>query len=90
MVGAEDLERALAESRAREAALAEVLSVMRRAPSGLATVLESVAMNAVRLCSADNGSIAQLKADGWTNTRLAALIGCTEGNIRHILKGDSK
>ena len=34
--------------------------------------------------------IRQLKADGWTNTRLAALIGCTEGNIRHILKGDSK
>lgn len=32
----------------------------------------------------------QLKADGWTNVRLAGLIGCTEGNIRHILKGDSK
>ena len=32
----------------------------------------------------------QLKADGWTNKALAGLIGCTEGNIRHILKGDSK
>jgi adenylate cyclase len=72
LAGAADLEQALAESRAREAALAEVLGVMRRAPGGLATVLESVAMNAVRLCAADNGSIAQLKADGW---RLVANVG---------------
>ena len=72
MAEAADLERALAESRAREAALAEVLGVMRRAPGGLATVLETVALNAVRLCAADNGSIAQLKADGW---RLVANVG---------------
>lgn len=31
--------------------------------------------------------IRELKADGWTNTALANLIGCVEGNIRHILKG---
>ena len=64
-----DLARELAESRAREAALAEVLDVMRRGPGDSATaldnVLEAVATNAVRLCAADNGSIAQLKDDGW-------------------------
>src|SRR5207249_9549511 len=38
----------------------------------LERVLESVAMNAVRLCAADNGSIAQLKPDGW---RLVANVG---------------
>jgi class 3 adenylate cyclase len=73
---AADLERELAESRAREAALAEVLGVMRRAPGELTTdldaVLETVARNAVGLCAADNGSIAQLKSDGW---RLVANAG---------------
>lgn len=74
--GTGDLERELAESRAREAALAEVLGVMRRAPGepaiALDAVLETVAMNAVRLCAADNGSIAQLESDGW---RLVANVG---------------
>ena len=72
MGGAADLQRELAESRAREAALAAVLGIMRRGPSELTTVLESVAMNAVRLCAADNGSIAQLKSEGW---RLVANVG---------------
>lgn len=57
--GRTDLEHELAESRAREAALAEVLGVMRRAPgervTTLEAVLETVAVNAVRLCAADNG-----------------------------------
>src|SRR5947207_13192450 len=70
--GPADFERELSESRAREAALAAVLGIMRRGPSELTTVLESVAMNAVRLCAADNGSIAQLKSDGW---RLVANVG---------------
>jgi GAF domain-containing protein len=70
--GAADLERELGESRAREAALAAVLGIMRRGPGELVAVLESVAMNAVRLCDADNGSIAQLKSDGW---RLVANVG---------------
>ena len=63
--GPADIERELSESRAREAALAAVLGIMRRGPSELTTVLESVAMNAVRLCAADNGSIARLGSDGW-------------------------
>jgi len=70
--GPADFERELSESKAREAALAAVLGIMRRGPSELSTVLESVAMNAVRLCAADNGSIAQLKSDGW---RLVANVG---------------
>jgi class 3 adenylate cyclase/putative methionine-R-sulfoxide reductase with GAF domain len=70
--GAADLERELAESRARESALGAVLGIMRRAPDDVVAVLESVAMNAVRLCAADNGSIAQLKSDGW---RLVANVG---------------
>jgi class 3 adenylate cyclase/putative methionine-R-sulfoxide reductase with GAF domain len=63
--GPADLERELSESRAREAALAAVLGIMRRGPGELVAVLESVAMNAVRLCAADNGSIARLGSDGW-------------------------
>jgi GAF domain-containing protein len=74
--GAADLERELAESREREAALAAVLGIMRRGPGEpdvmLNAVLETVATNAVRLCAADNGSIAQLKSDGW---RLVANVG---------------
>ncbi len=70
--GPADFERELSESKAREAALAAVLGIMRRGPGELTTVLESVAMNAVRLCAADNGSIAQLKSDGW---RLVANVG---------------
>ncbi|TME34428.1 MAG: GAF domain-containing protein [Chloroflexi bacterium] len=70
--GPADFERELSESKAREAALAAVLGIMRRGPSELTAVLESVAMNAVRLCAADNGSIAQLKSDGW---RLIANVG---------------
>lgn len=34
--------------------------------------------------------IRELKTEGWTNHNLAAAIGCTEGNIRHILKGEPK
>ena len=63
--GTIDLERELAESRAREAAVAEVLKDMSRSDFDLERVLESVTMNAVRLCGADNGSIARLEADGW-------------------------
>jgi len=70
--GPADFEGELSESKAREAALAAVLGIMRRGPGELTTVLESVAMNAVRLCAADNGSIAQLKSDGW---RLVANVG---------------
>jgi class 3 adenylate cyclase/putative methionine-R-sulfoxide reductase with GAF domain len=74
--GRTDLEQELAASRAREAALAEVLGVMRRAPgegtTSLQAVLETVAVNAVRLCAADNGSIARLESDGW---RLVANAG---------------
>ena len=76
--GPADFERELSESRAREAALAAVLGIMRRGPSELTTVLESVAMNAVRLCAADNGSIARLGSDGW---RIVANAGDIDPNF---------
>jgi len=56
----------------RQTAISEVLKDMSRTVFDLERVLESVAMNAVRLCNADNGSIAQLKSDGW---RLVANVG---------------
>ncbi|TMG55922.1 MAG: GAF domain-containing protein [Chloroflexi bacterium] len=56
----------------RQTAISEVLKDMSHSVFDLERVLESVAMNAVRLCAADNGSIAQLKADGW---RLVANVG---------------
>ncbi len=57
MGGATGLERELAESRAREAALAEVVSLMRRAPGDLTTVLDTVLDRAARLCGAERASI---------------------------------
>ncbi|MDQ2913387.1 MAG: GAF domain-containing protein [Chloroflexota bacterium] len=60
------------ESLERQTAISEVLKDMSRSLFDLERVLESVAMNAVRLCAADNGSIAQLKSDGW---RLVANVG---------------
>jgi GAF domain-containing protein len=53
------------ESLERQMAISEVLKEMSQSVFDLGRVLESVAMNAVRLCAADNGSIAQLKSDGW-------------------------
>ena len=60
------------ESLDRQTAISEVLKDMSRSVFDLERVLESVAMNAVRLCAADNGSIAQLGSDGW---RLVANVG---------------
>jgi GAF domain-containing protein len=56
----------------RQTAISEVLKDMSQSVFDLVRVLESVAMNAVRLCAADNGSIAQLEGDGW---RLVANVG---------------
>ena len=63
MGGTADLERELAEARAREAALAEVLAVMRRAPGDLGAVLEAVLDRAARLCGAERASIHLLDGD---------------------------
>jgi GAF domain-containing protein len=70
--GAADLERELAESRAREAALAEVLGVMRRAPGELATVLDTVLDRAASLCGAERASIHLLDGEVY---RTAAFWG---------------
>src|SRR2546421_4535781 len=56
----------------RQMAISEVLKDMSRSAFDLDRVLESVALSAVRLCAADNGSIAQLRSDGW---RLVANVG---------------
>src|SRR5437870_2685811 len=61
--GAADVERELAESRAREAALAEVLGVMRRTPGDLAGVLNTVLDRAAHLCGAERASIHLLDGD---------------------------
>ncbi|HKC90810.1 MAG TPA: GAF domain-containing protein, partial [Candidatus Limnocylindria bacterium] len=60
------------EALERQTAISEVLKDMSRSAFDLDRVLESVAINAVRLCAADNGSIAQLRSDGW---RLVANVG---------------
>lgn len=63
---AAELEQELADSRAREAALAEVPSVMSRAPIDLKSVLETVLDRAARLCDAERGSIHQKDAHRTT------------------------
>jgi GAF domain-containing protein len=55
--GAAGLERELAESRAREAALAEVLGVMTRSPVDLQAVLETILKWILELGPADTASI---------------------------------
>ncbi|HYU82811.1 MAG TPA: GAF domain-containing protein [Candidatus Polarisedimenticolia bacterium] len=57
MGGAAGLERELAESRAREAALADVLAVMSRAPLDLQAVLDTILKWILELGSADTASI---------------------------------
>ena len=53
-----DLDRRLAESLARESALAEVLRVMSRTPLDLQAVFDTVIQRAAELCSADrDGSL---------------------------------
>jgi GAF domain-containing protein len=70
--GPKDLERELAESQAREAALAEVLGVMRRTPADLNTVLETVLDRAARFCGAERASIHLLDGEVY---RTAAFWG---------------
>ncbi|HEV8535559.1 MAG TPA: GAF domain-containing protein [Candidatus Limnocylindria bacterium] len=76
-----DVERELAESRAREAALAEVLGVMRRAPGDLATVLDAVLDRAARLCGAERASIHLLDGDVY---RTAAFWGPTNPEYKRV------
>ena len=81
MGGATGLERELAESRAREAALAEVLGVMRRAPGDLSTVLDTVLDHAARLCGAERASIHLLDGDVY---RTAAFWGPTSPEYKQV------
>jgi GAF domain-containing protein len=66
------LVKATKDALERQTGISDVLKDMSRSGFDLDRVLESVAINAVRLCAADNGSIAQLKSDGW---RLVANVG---------------
>ena len=53
-----DLDRRLAESLARESALAEVLRLMSRTPLDLQAVLDTIVQRAAELCTADrDGSL---------------------------------
>src|SRR5438132_12203240 len=79
--GPADLGRELAEARAREAALAEVLGVMRRAPGELTTVLDAVLDRAARLCGAERASIHLLDGDVY---RTAAFWGPTNPEYKQV------
>jgi GAF domain-containing protein len=79
--GAADLGRELTESRAREAALAEVLGVMRRAPGELSTVLDAVLDRAASLCGAERASIHLLDGDVY---RTAAFWGPTNPEYKQV------
>ena len=61
--GAAGLERELAESRAREAALADVLGVMGRSPVDLTAVLEAILKWILELGAADTASILLRQGD---------------------------
>jgi GAF domain-containing protein/anti-sigma regulatory factor (Ser/Thr protein kinase) len=70
--GAADLERELAEARAREAALAEVLRSMSSSPTDVQPVLDAIATSAARFCGAEDACV-MLEEEG--ELRLAAHVG---------------
>jgi GAF domain-containing protein len=79
--GAVDLDRELAEARAREAALADVLGIMRRAPADLGRVLDTVLDRAAKLCDAERASIHLLDGDVY---RTAAFWGPANPEYEHV------
>jgi GAF domain-containing protein/anti-sigma regulatory factor (Ser/Thr protein kinase) len=82
----EDCRRDLKEAHERQTATADILKVISSSPTDIQPVLDAVAVNAARLCGADDVIIRRIEDD---TTRIAAHIGSIPvapgGGVRSVL-----
>ena len=76
------LTRELSEAREQQAATSEVLKAISSSTFDLRTVLDTLLQSAVRLCGADQGTVAQRKGDTFYRSVSCAMVPASARNRR--------